>query len=164
MGDFELSTLLYGVAQTLNAAKKEGAGEVSSICLTPQLWMRLWHFDELGGWNLERNSSNMEMALDGCPLVSEPFMPLGKDYYVTYKLPEEKPESIIKAEPVTPGTTLSHEEFLAYLEEMRKMNAMIDNLLTFNQDNFEQMPPQQQQMILNVLVMSRKVTYTYTAL
>lgn len=164
MGDFELSTLLYGVAQTLDAAKAAGAGEVSSICLTPQLWMRVWQSDELAGWNLVKTSDNMEMTLNGYPLVSEPFMPSGKDYYVTHKLPEEKPESIIKAEPVKPGTVLSQEEFLDYLQEVRKVNTLIDDLLTFNGNDFERMTPQQQQMVLHLLVMSQKVTYVYTAL
>lgn len=163
MGDFELSTLLYGVAQTLDAAKAAGAGEVSSICLTPQLWMRVWQSDELAGWNLEKASDNMEMTLNGYPLVSEPFMPPGKDYYVTHKLPEEKPESIdqyiTKPEPVKPGAELSHEEFLAYLEDMRQISPMIDELLTLNQNNFEIMPALQQQMILSILAMTRKVTY-----
>lgn len=163
MGDFELSTLLYGVAQTLDAAKKEGAGEVSSICLTPQLWMRLWQSDELSGWNLDKASDNMEMTLNGYPLVSEPFMPSGKDYYVTYKMPEQRAAVTSQAEPVKPGTRLTHEEFLAYLEEIRKVNTLIDDLLTLSNDDFDQMPQPQQQMVLTVLVMSQKPTYIYTA-
>lgn len=169
MGDFELSTLLYGVAQTLDAAKAAGAGEVSSICLTPQLWMRVWQSDELAGWNLEKVSDSMEMTLNGYPLVSEPFMPLGKDYYVTHKLPQEKPESIIKAEsvkpePAKPGTKFTHAEFLDYLQEMRKISPTIDELLTLNQDNFDLMSQAQQRMILTILLMSQTTEIIYTVL